>query len=345
MTAATQIDDLVPDYLRRLEWDGVRRLDTWVPRLLGARDTPYHRLVGRYMLVAAVARAFDPGCKVTTVVLVGAPGVGKSQAIEALTGGVGARVYSDAPIDSKKCRDALCGTWLHEWTGPLTSKAEAFMLLRADRYRLPYAKVLVEVPRRCVFVVTALVAPRRDAQRRWPVTVGSVDLVSLRQEVDQLWAEARVAYETTPRWWPTDEESPLFTGHAEDGTASPMSSRGTAKDAYDRLRRAHGDHRVAVLAHVVQEAQFNAGATDGLFWDDLALALIWVLGEDAPSLAARRMAERAQDMISRTGHLLRPQVVADAREGRWPWQEDSDVTEEQDVALDPSRTATRGDDT
>jgi predicted P-loop ATPase len=53
----------VCDYLDGLQWDGQKRLDTWVIRYLGAEDTPLNRAFGRKMLVAAVRRARQPGCK------------------------------------------------------------------------------------------------------------------------------------------------------------------------------------------------------------------------------------------------------------------------------------------
>jgi hypothetical protein len=55
--------DPVCDYLDGLQWDGQKRLDTWVIRYLGAEDTPLNRAFGRKMLVAAVRRARQPGCK------------------------------------------------------------------------------------------------------------------------------------------------------------------------------------------------------------------------------------------------------------------------------------------
>ncbi len=53
--------DPVREYLTRLTWDGVPRLDTLFVDYLGAADTPYTRAAARKSLTAAVARAMTPG--------------------------------------------------------------------------------------------------------------------------------------------------------------------------------------------------------------------------------------------------------------------------------------------
>ena len=55
--------DPVLDYLNSLEWDGVSRVDDWLVGYCGAQDTPFIRAVGRKVLIAAVRRVKEPGCK------------------------------------------------------------------------------------------------------------------------------------------------------------------------------------------------------------------------------------------------------------------------------------------
>ncbi len=45
------------------DWDGVKRLDTWLIDYAGSPDTDYVRLVGRKFLLQMLARATKPGCK------------------------------------------------------------------------------------------------------------------------------------------------------------------------------------------------------------------------------------------------------------------------------------------
>jgi predicted P-loop ATPase len=57
----------VVDYLDGLEHDGVDRMAAWLTNYLGAASTAYHQEVGRLMLIGAVARIYEPGCKLDTV--------------------------------------------------------------------------------------------------------------------------------------------------------------------------------------------------------------------------------------------------------------------------------------
>ena len=75
----------VKDYLLSCKWDGTKRLDTMMAVYFGAQLSPYSRAIGRMLMVSAVARIFDPGCKVDTLtVLEGKQGLLKSTAIKAL---------------------------------------------------------------------------------------------------------------------------------------------------------------------------------------------------------------------------------------------------------------------
>ncbi|MCB6567304.1 virulence-associated E family protein, partial [Desulfovibrio desulfuricans] len=69
----------VTRYLSALNWDGVERLDTLFIDYLGAEDSEYVRAVTRKQLCAAVKRAYEPGCKYDTVLVLSGPqGAGKS---------------------------------------------------------------------------------------------------------------------------------------------------------------------------------------------------------------------------------------------------------------------------
>ena len=61
----------IRDYIESLPaWDGVPRVDTLFVDYLGAADTAYTRAVARKMLVAAIARVYQPGIKFDSVVAV-----------------------------------------------------------------------------------------------------------------------------------------------------------------------------------------------------------------------------------------------------------------------------------
>ena len=73
LTAERHARDPVVEYLQAQHWDGTPRLDTLFIDYLGAADTEYTRAVTRKAFVAAVARAFNPGCKFDQVVILSGP--------------------------------------------------------------------------------------------------------------------------------------------------------------------------------------------------------------------------------------------------------------------------------
>ena len=187
----------VQDYLDGLAWDGTPRIDTWLEDYLQASEVPPG--VGRRWLLSAVRRATDPGCKVdTTLILVGAQGAGKSSGMRALM--PVPAWFSDTPIDmgSKDAYLAMQGVWVMEVAELASMRArdaesiKAFLSAQVDRFRPPYGRNMVELPRGTVFVGTTNEAEFLDdptgARRFWPVKVGRIDVLGLTRDRDQLWA-------------------------------------------------------------------------------------------------------------------------------------------------------------
>ncbi len=103
----------VREYLAGLRWDGTGRLDEWLTTYCGAEDSIYTRGVGSRWMLAAVARAMEPGCKVDNVLLLeGAQGVKKSGVPEVLGG-----AWTADSLPSLTTKDAasyLRGVWIVE---------------------------------------------------------------------------------------------------------------------------------------------------------------------------------------------------------------------------------------
>lgn len=207
----------VREYLEALRWDGERRLALLLSRYAGAEDTELHRALGERWALSCVARIFEPGCKVDTVlVLVGGQGVGKSSLFSALVPEAG--WFSDTTMDirHKDAYQQMQGIWIYEMAEIAALRArdaetvKAFMSARRDKYRPPYARNTVTSERQCVFVGTTNEAEFLDdptgARRFWPVRVGRIDLTAVIMDRDQLWAEAVERYrEPGARWWLDDE--------------------------------------------------------------------------------------------------------------------------------------------
>ena len=75
-------------YLSSLKWDGTPRLDRWLSKYLGAKDTVLTRAFGRAALLGAVHRVVNPGCKFDLMLtLIGPQGNLKSSSLSVLGGG------------------------------------------------------------------------------------------------------------------------------------------------------------------------------------------------------------------------------------------------------------------
>lgn len=190
----------IRDYLDGLVWDGVSRLDSWVVDYLGCDDTELNRTFGKLCLLGAVRRIRQPGHKFDQIVVLEGPeGINKSSAIKVLAGDY----FSDQTIlaqDDKTVQEQLRGVWLYE-IAELANKSradidwvKAFASRDVDRARGAYRRVREDVPRQCIFFATtndeSYLKSRTGNRRFWPLKVSKIDLVRLRRDRDQLWAEA-----------------------------------------------------------------------------------------------------------------------------------------------------------
>lgn len=200
----------VRDYLRGLRWDGHPRLDSMLPEIFGAADTPVNQAIGAKWMISAVARVFRPGCQVDhMMVLEGPQGSGKSTALRML---VGDEWFRNSPIDlrSKDAPMALRGCWVYEFDelesfrGREAARVKSFLTQRVDSYRPAYGRAVVDLPRECVFVGSTnedqyLVDPSGN-RRFWPVRCAAINLPALADSRAQLWAEAVARFEGGEAW-------------------------------------------------------------------------------------------------------------------------------------------------
>jgi predicted P-loop ATPase len=215
LVASLNAFDPIKQYLEKLRWDGVPRLDGAAARYFGASDTEYARTVFVKWMISAVARTFTPGCQADHVmVLEGPQGIRKSSALRTLSG---EQYFSDClpDITSKEASEHLRGLWIVELgevaqllrTPSATMKA--FITRRNDRYRKPYGHSTEDQPRRVVFAGTSndsdYLSDASGNRRYWPLACGDVDLAALSADTDQLWAEACVRYLAGEPWHIIDE--------------------------------------------------------------------------------------------------------------------------------------------
>lgn len=190
----------IAEDLLKTTWDGKPRLDSWMVRHLGAKDSARVRVISRLTIMAMAARALVPGCPFGVMpILRGPQGCGKSAALRALAGPY--FVEGFGPIGSREFVQAASGAWLVEvaelealrrvdW-----SDLKAFITANEDRFRPPYAETMVRVPRTAVFFGTtsgnSSLADHLDGSRRfWVVDVNQADPLGLAGNRLQLFAEA-----------------------------------------------------------------------------------------------------------------------------------------------------------
>lgn len=207
----------IRDYLQKLEWDGVPRLNHWLKTYMGAEGSDnYLAAIGAMFIIAMVARIMHPGCKCDyMLVLEGEQGMRKSLACKALTG---EDYFSDdiGDLSSKDAKQHVIGKWLVEesdlvnFTRASTETLKAFVSRTHEKFRPPYAKSQVNVPRQCVIVGTTnrgdYNKDETGARRLWPVrVVARIDVDGIQRDRDQIFAEGVERYRAGEDWWPDPE--------------------------------------------------------------------------------------------------------------------------------------------
>jgi hypothetical protein len=216
----------VREWLDSLEWDGRHRLnrlflDYFPGELPDAQDqerrdaiTSYYEKTAECFLVGAVARAFEPGCKVDCLpVVVGHQRWNKSRAIQALVP-VSAWFSDDlstALID-RDSKESLTGKWVIELAEfphirREVEKVKAFFSRQVDRFRRAYDRANRDWPRQCAFIASTNELDLFDVtgnRRFWPIQLARpVEIEAVVHDREQFWAEAVYLYRQGFQWWLT----------------------------------------------------------------------------------------------------------------------------------------------
>lgn len=241
-------------------WDRKARIDGWLvsycncqTKCGGGKDiSDYVESVGSRFLISAVARAFKPGSKVDTMlVLEGRQGARKSSAVRLLTETVGADYFREGFHlgGGKDDLIALRGRLVVEW-GELSgmgkrdrNELKTFLSQQTDSYRQPYGGLEKDWPRTAVFVGTTnddgYLADPTGGRRFWPVTVGRAELDRLRRDAPMLWAEAVHRYKAGEKWWFDDDD--------------PRDQRLSAMAQGEQQRRVGGTYWSEVAADLAEK--------------------------------------------------------------------------------------------
>ena len=243
----------VLEYFEAGKWDGQKRMDTMFIRYMGCPDTPYHREIARLFLLGAVARAYEPGHKFDYVpILVGGQGKRKSTWISLLAKNWFGELSGDFG-DVKEMVEQMMGRFILELP-ELSSlgrsqveDAKQFVSATSSYIRLSYGRLPRHFPRQCVFIGSTnddeYLIDKTGNRRWWPVNVevDMIDTDAMAAEVDQLWAEAVVAYKMMRKVHPKSH------GHLK-----LMLSKAAVKEAMSLQENARVQTESDSYAHMIK---------------------------------------------------------------------------------------------
>ena len=222
----------IVDYIKSLNWDGKKRIESLFIDLLDADDTELNRVMTEKWMIAAVKRTLEPGCKFDNmIVLQGSQGIGKSTICERLAKGFFSTISLDE-IDNKDIVDKMNKTWIgiidemDNFNRKEMSKVKTFLSECQNTVRLAYARNTTVFPRHCIFIGstnddTFLRDSTSSVERRfWIIKCNKTKMdnkiskIMTKDYVDQLWAEAYWYYKLDPKQY-LDLESKWFSEFAD----------------------------------------------------------------------------------------------------------------------------------
>ena len=205
------------DWFDSLTWDNQERLHLFFKECFGSKtNEDYLAAISHNFWVSMVARVYKPGCQVDNmVILEGYQGLGKTNALRL----IGGPWYSESheSISSKDFYVVLQGRLLVEigeldsFSKAETTRIKQVVTCNVDRYRAPYAHAAMDHPRQCVFVGTTnqhdYLRDPTGGRRFWPISCHKIDLDSIAQNREQLFAEAVIKFKNGDTWHLTPTSS------------------------------------------------------------------------------------------------------------------------------------------
>lgn len=214
----------VKDYLNNLpQWDGEYRCKSWIKKALGSENAPkeYLSAIGEMFLIGAVRRIMNSpeATKVDNMlVFEGLQGDGKSTLIEALF----FPWHGDTPLPlgDKDAYINIRGCWGYEmaemdsFNKATVTTAKSFLSSHTDNYRPPFGTKNMKYPRQTVLIGSVnhreYLTDSSGNRRYWPVWGDKINVQWLKDNREQLWAEALLLHkEGKPHWVDNKKEPEL----------------------------------------------------------------------------------------------------------------------------------------
>ena len=200
------------DIIEGVEWDGVERCEHFLTEWAKCEDSDYAHEVSRLIFAGGIHRLYAPGTKFDDVpILIGTrQGEGKSTLVRFLA--IHDDYYGEVTqIEGQQAIEQLQGKWICEISELLAltkqkeqEAAKAYITRSFDKYRKPWDRNTVDLPRRCVMIGStnndAVLSDKSGNRRYYPITVHSNGYEifdhedEIRDYILQCWAEARDKY-------------------------------------------------------------------------------------------------------------------------------------------------------
>lgn len=210
----------VKEYIEKTNWDKVPRIDEWLIKSAKCEDNVYVRSASSKVLIAAVNRIYDPGCKFDhMLILEGRQRIGKSTLVEIMA----IDWFLDTNFENrdKDLIDSFRGAMLieiSELSGMNKKEVDwlkGFLSRKVDRVRLPYASRSKDFKRKCIFIGTynpsgnnMYLRDDTGNSRFWPIECkGNIDFEYLKKNRMQLWAEAYCRHKQGEKYYIHEPEA------------------------------------------------------------------------------------------------------------------------------------------
>jgi len=203
------------EWFKTLVWDEKPRLEEFFHKYMGAKLTEYTKVISKNFWISIVARIYHPGCKADNmIILEGKQGRFKSMAL----GVIGGKFYIEAheSVMNKDFYMILQGKFLIEVSElDAFSKAESNTIKKVisnqtDRFRMPYGRFAQDFPRQCIFAGTTneslYLKDHTGGRRFWPIETKRIHVDKIKDDREQLFAEAIVRFKAGEDWYNVPEE-------------------------------------------------------------------------------------------------------------------------------------------
>ncbi|MEM7773369.1 MAG: VapE domain-containing protein, partial [Cyanobacteria bacterium P01_A01_bin.37] len=296
-------------------------------RYFGCPEPIYQTFLTK-TLVAAVARIFEPGCKVdTALILQGPQGYRKSSFFRTLAGNTWFDDSMGAAMNERDERLKLHQFWFLEW-GEMESflkkkdisGVKAFLSCPVDTVRPPYGRQAIRLKRRSIIVGSTnqceFLSDATGNRRFWVVPVHHrIDLELLQQERDQIWAAAIALYRSG---------SPVFLSEEEEAIATECNESYQNEDPWlgrimNYLRDNHIDEvTIAELLSQALEIEVgNQSKRDEMRVSDVLKSISWTSTRKSFRGIRRRVwVSPAYDSTFEVGHPTQPPNEVEHRAGQ-----------------------------